>query len=428
MLDPAKSLLRRIVGDRRLWLALMVACLLPPQTEAAVFRIAVETPLAAADVTTHEITSGEVVLGVSEHGGGYINKLFIPGIGDIIGTHAGRYGRGGQVTIRDQLHGGVYNPTQAGFTDRAGTQCAVVLKSRGELHVPARPCALWNGDGKYDFIEWENLAADPYRQDGGHSDMDGIDESDLPGKQAEEITSEFDFSATYQDVMDGREITIPAFLMDFEFRFLRFPGHALRQFREGTAAYDPSAFRPDRSNLAPAGIHPSREDSLTGVILSATLRGDRAVWNPTVIFSVDRQQNALVARSRPVFRAPVFGKPEDANFPLIILSRSKDPAAGPAVGYFFPDNPVNRASIVGRSVPGNVIVYSDVRTTRGVLLSNLARTEHMWLMGVRTFHSGLLNRRETPADVYEAIRGQAYILIGSPEQIFAAAKAIDRRQ
>src|SRR5690349_16595862 len=116
---------------------------------AAPFAIAVDGPVERADVTTHEIRSGEVVLGFSEFGGGYINKLALPGIGDVMAREAARYGRGGQVTIRDRLHGGKYNPTQAGFTATAGTH--VTINSNGsEATVPRRPVSLWHGDGKYD--------------------------------------------------------------------------------------------------------------------------------------------------------------------------------------------------------------------------------------------------------------------------------------
>src|SRR5688500_8304877 len=75
---------------------------------AAEFKIAVQQSLEQADVTTHEISSGGAILGISEFGGGYINKLVIPGVGDVVASHAARYGRGGQVTIRDHLHGGRY--------------------------------------------------------------------------------------------------------------------------------------------------------------------------------------------------------------------------------------------------------------------------------------------------------------------------------
>jgi hypothetical protein len=50
----------------------------------------------------------------------------------------------------------------------------------------------------------------------------------------------------------------------------------------------------------------------------------------------------------------------------------------------------------------------------------------MWLLGARTNFTGLLNRKETPDGVYEAIRGESYILVGTPNEVIEAARAIQR--
>lgn len=393
---------------------------------AAEFKIVTQQSLGQADVTTHEISSGGVVLGISEYGGGYINKLVIPGVGDIIAKHAARYGRGGQVSIRDRLHGLRYNPTQGGFSDTAGTHVAIEQPAKGRLFMRPRPVALWNGDGKYDFTEWENLARDPYPHDKGNSDSDNIDESNLVGKQATEITSEFDLTTSYDDVWDGEKIRIPAFRFSFEFRFVREPGHAISQFGKGTPIHDPSAEAVDRSNLAPPGNHPSAEDSLTGVILASTLRGDKAVWDPNVLFFLDETGKLAAEKANKAFRRSFAQGPRLLRAPLVIFSRSLDPGQGPAIGYYHPHNHVNQFSVVGRSVKDDSVVYEDNRGTAGVLLGNVARTPDIWLFGVTTEHAGLLSRKETPRGVYEAIRGESYILIGTPNEIVEAARAIYR--
>lgn len=392
----------------------------------AEFAILTQQSLERADVTTHEISSGGVILGISEFGGGYINKLFIPGVGDFVAKEAAHYGRGGQVSIRDSLHGGRYNPTQGGFTDPAGTNCVIERPANGLLVMPPRPVALWNGDGKYDFTEWENLAADPYRHDGGNSDQDGIDESNLIGKQATEIISEFDLTASYKDIRDGQSIVIPAFQFRYEFRFIREPGHALKQFRKGTPAYNGSAAIDDRSNLAPPGKHPSTEDSLTDVILSCALRGDKIVWNPEVVFLSDNAGKITSTQPKGALHHPFFEKTQLLEHPLVILSKSTNPNQGPAIGFYHPNSQMNRFAIVGRSLKDGSISYEDNRQIRGVLLGNFTRTEKLWLFGVRTFHAGLLNRKETPEGVYECIRGESYILVGTPNEIFEAARAIQR--
>jgi hypothetical protein len=388
--------------------------------------VATQQTLEKADITTHEISSGGVILGISEFGGGYINKLVIPGIGDIIQKQAGRYGRGGQVDFRDRLHSGRYNPTQAGFTDAAGTHCVIENPSPGVLVIPPRPVALWNGDHKYDFTEWENLAADPYKNDYGNSDSDGLDESNLIGKQATEITSEFDLTASYKDVRDGKNIAIPAFRFRYEFRFARAPGHALKQFRKGTPVYNRSAEIDDRSVLAPPGSHPSVEDALSGIILSSTLRGDKAVWNPDVVFIADETGKLTATKPMNSFQQRFLEKSQLLKYPLVILSNSTDPDRGPAIGYYQPYNEINIFSIVGRMDKDDSISYVDKRTLTSDLFGRLSRIPGMWLLGARTNFTGLLNRKETPDGVYEAIRGESYILVGTPNEVIEAARAIQR--
>lgn len=393
-----------------------LAAALPLAAAAAPFAIAVDGPLEAADFTTHEIRSAGAVLGVSDKGGGYINKLVIPGIGDVIGPAGGRYGRGGQVTIRDELHGRKYNPTQAGFTDRAGTHVELVVRNN-EIVMPRRPLSLWHGDREYDFAEWENLAQDPYEKDGGNSDSDGIDESKLPGKQAEEITSEFDFLGSYSSASDGTRIAIPAFRFQYELRYSRKPGHAMRQFSRNSPVYDPSAAVADISVEAPAGLHPATETTLSKLIMSATLRGDKKVWDPRVIFTVNESGQLVQGRS---------GRPEGEGLdagrhPLVIMASSTDPTAGTAIGFFHPSNRVNTYNVVGRAAAGDALKYEDRRVTRVQMLGNAERTGQMWLMGMRIYSTGLLSTLEAPAGTYEAVRGVSFILIGTPRQILEAS-------
>ncbi len=111
-------------------------------------------------ITTDTLRSGELVLGINSNGGGVINYLYLPGTGNIFGPQSVKYGRSGQSAMRDALHGGRYNPTQAGFNETLGTPCTVE-RGADKLVIPARPVALWYGDCKWDFTEWENIGADP---------------------------------------------------------------------------------------------------------------------------------------------------------------------------------------------------------------------------------------------------------------------------
>ena len=55
---------------------------------------------------TDSVKSGDFVIGVNRYGGGYITQIEIPGVGNIMGFQAQRFGRGGQSSIRDMGRGG----------------------------------------------------------------------------------------------------------------------------------------------------------------------------------------------------------------------------------------------------------------------------------------------------------------------------------
>jgi hypothetical protein len=400
---------------------------------AAPFAIAVDGPAERADVTTHEIRSGNVTLGFSEFGGGYINKLAIPGIGDVLAHEAARYGRGGQVTIRDRLHGGKYNPTQAGFSATAGTHVTITSDGR-EATIARRPVSLWHGDGKYDFTEWENLAADPYRDDGGNSDKDGLDERNLPGKQATEITSEFDLYVQYSDAM-RTGVAIPAFRFYYEFSYIRPPGHAMQQFRPGTPVYRAGAATDKIANRNPAGNSPSTPTTLAGIMLSSVLRGDVAVFDPKAIFVPDASGKLVEVRTaqgsgRTQARRAARGDDDDEEVldaaTLVIFSSGTNPASGVAIGFMQPNSTINREAIVGRKSSDHSLVYSDDRTTRSRMLGNARRTGKLWQLGARVDVKGLLSPNETAPGVYETLRGESFILVGTPEQILQASARLVR--
>src|SRR6056297_1314370 len=122
-------------------------------------------------ITTDTLRSGSLVMGINSNGGGVINFMSIPGPGNIFGPQSVLYGRSGQTAMRDGLHGGRYNPTQAGFNETLGTP-VVIEKYEDKLIIPARHVALWYGDCKWDFTEWENIGADPTcYDDNGNSDQ-----------------------------------------------------------------------------------------------------------------------------------------------------------------------------------------------------------------------------------------------------------------
>jgi hypothetical protein len=117
------------------------------------------------------VGSKRAVIGVNDRGGGYINSVLLHGFGidgvDIVVTD---FGKGWQGSVRDNLHGGRYNPTQAGIRDQFGAPVSVVKNSTLLVEQFAMPLY---GDPVFDFLANETGGvADAYPKDGGNSDAD----------------------------------------------------------------------------------------------------------------------------------------------------------------------------------------------------------------------------------------------------------------
>ena len=402
---------------------------------------------------THRLVSGDMTIGISEFGGGFINEISLPGIGDIMGVQADRFGRGGQSAIRDRLHNLVYNPTQAGYSDPAGTICRVVPSADDKaLVVAPRPATLYNGDGQYDFNQWENLVADAYKDDGGFSDEDGINENNLVGKQATELTSEFDYYGIYEDILGTTaspylgtgEITIPAVRHYFEYRYIRDPDHALSQFGPGTSEYKPNNGRvTDFSVAQPVGTHASGPNDIGVMIFSVSVRYDREIWAPPYVGLVTGSE---VGDIRMLERPPGgtgltlrdihyntslqsrIPSPEDVHapvaVPLFMIAETTDIDAQGALGLYYPHSRINQFSVIGANRQTGAVLYEDDRRLQVDLRDVSRRIPKMSLSGFRGIHLGLMNPTRLPSTQYEAMRSEFYILYGSPREIFENAKRI----
>ena len=402
-------------------------------------------------VTTHELKSGDFQIGISDKGGGYINQLIIPGRGDVMGFHSDRFGRGGQSSIRGRMHGNRYNPTQAGFSDGAGTVCRVNTSLDGSaLVVAPRPCCLFRGDNQIDFTEWENLANDNYTESGDLKDVDTIEESMLEGKQATEVTSEFDYYCTYENKLGaiGSEfsgsavISTPAIRHYFEYCYIRTPGHCILQHKEGPL-FDPVAGEiTDISVSHPSGVHAATPDELGVITLSMSIRIDRDLWTQAYLGLVNGSTiEDLTFLERPDnsdeqrqfhrndalgARAPAYNVPnqQGIDVPLFILADSSDPDVDGALGLYYPNTYINKFNAIGVDRASGEVVYEDDRRTHGELRDQASRTADMSWNGFRVHTLGLLNPLRMPSEQYEALRGEFYILYGSPREILENAQRI----
>ena len=374
-------------------------------------------------ITTHTLSSGNVSIGISSAGGGYLNMIHLPGKGDIMDQATDMYGRGGQSAMRDQLRSGKYNPTMAGFNETLGTP-SLIIQNEDSLVISARQCALWHGDGKYDYIRWENIGADPYNNDQGNSDIDGIDEEDLEGKQLAEVGSEFDYYGIYENYMGRDSISIPCFRHYYEYRFIREPGHCMSQFGPGTEVFNENMFYGDLSASFPEGSHPAGNDDISGLIKVWSLRNDVTKWNPAYRHLLSSTGEWIVEpREGDLAGAGIHGS-GSAFQPLVIIADSAAADSGLALGLYRPESRINTHVIAGVRESDGEISYEDDRTLVARILEQPLRAKSMSKYGFYMQARGMLNRKRTDPGIYEMVRSEFYILVGTPAEIVESARKI----
>ncbi len=376
-------------------------------------------------ITTDKLTSGELIIGINTNGGGVINYFEIPGIGNIFGPQSVLYGRSGQSAMRDGMHSGRYNPTQAGFNETLGTPC-IVEKTNRKFTLPARPVALWYGDCKWDFTEWENIGPDPTcYPDGGNSDVDQLDESNLEGKQNTEVKSEFDYFGLYHNYNSMGNIDISCVRHYFEYRYVREPGHCINQFRPGLDIFNVEAINPDISTAYPTGTHTAEPFDMSNFILSWHLRNDVVKWDPKYHF-IPKPDGSWSIQDREVYVKETLDNNGDVIVPrLLIISDSNNPDTKNAIGLYMPDSEFNAFETIGVDENTGLIEYKDKRNKSIRIWDQPRRIPTMAVYGFKTETKGILNRTRLPQNIYEAYRFDMFILMGSPNEIWETIDKIE---
>ncbi len=393
-----------------------------PEVPMSFQIIAVSDP----KVTTHHLKSGDsgFQIGITSNGGGIINELIIPGVGDIMGVQTDQYGRAGQVAIRDQSHNGRYNPTQAGFNETLGTKC-IITSSTGKLTVEPRPMALWHGDKSYDYIRWENIGPDPYTDDNGNSDIDDLDEENLEGKQETEVKSEFDYFGTYEDYYGKNGITAGTIRHYYQISYIRPPGHCINQFRDrgpGIAPFNANFLKDDISVNAPNGVHKGTDKDLNGMIGVWSLRNDVKLWLPTYVYyrtNTGQWKNKLAADATD----DIDSASDDRVF---ISSDGNDINTSKALCLYRPNTDINRNVIIGINETTGATEYKDSRGFWNNITYDLTRTPSLSKYGFISGGNGMINRTRLNSNVYEAYRNEVFILYGSPKQIMDSIIILDK--
>lgn len=416
-----------------IFLSLILICL---SSYARTFKIVVNNS-ANRNKITDTIQSGGFVIGLCDYGGGYVAKIELPEIGNIMGTASQRYGRGWQSSIRDMVRKGCYNPTQAGYSDNAGTECQVT-KTVGKMVVEPRGCVLYNGDGGFDYTRWENIIADPYQADGGSSDLDNVSEENISvnvngiayTNQEAEVYSDFDFYGEYENYKDKVGLDIPCVHHYLEYRFIRsslLPNSPLKQFNEASlTAQGYWDKKKELSNIAvsnPIGVFPSDENHLNRVVLSSTVRNDSEIWDPEYRYVQLLNKNWEIQT-----RSTQFEGNETTYKLRFIIADSSDENQGHALGFYRPDSYINKFNVVGVKESTNVEAYVDNRIINNFYLDTRYRTTDMSQIGFRNESSGLISRGYLTAiydGIYEKLRQESFLLYGTPAQLKAAFDKLD---
>ena len=379
-------------------------------------------PIAVSDPTavTQQITSGNFTIGLNDNGGGMISQIKFPGKDNIMGPATLLYGRGGQSAIRSSTTSGTYNPTQAGFSTNIGTQC-IVTSEKSKLTIQPRGCTLFKTAAKYDFTQWENIGPDAFNNDGGNTDNDGIDESALPGKQSDEVASEFNYYGTFEDYMNKNGITTPAIRHYYEYRFIRNPGICLAQFNKNTPIWNSNWIQPDLSYQYPDTLLKGTDSDMNLMVAEFALRNDKALWNPNYRYLQDFYGNWQVT-TRDL---DITGY-DNLFRQVFIIADSNNPSKGQALGIYCPKTDINTNSIIGVYDSNDSIVYKDNRSNYSYILENRYRIDSMSQFGINRQILGMINRtRQTNSHVYETYRQEFYIFYGTPQEIMNAVAALD---
>jgi hypothetical protein len=188
----------------------------------------------ASDFTADQatITSVGATLGADCNGGGYVDYLNT-GYGSFGNLIAVAYGRGYQADIRDSLHSGFYNPTQAGIQDGLGTAVTLTLVNSpegpgGRINIApyTLPLFLNGGFCFFPLSYYSPNVQDPIPSCNSSSVTDGIFSQELSANISanQQLSSEFSFQGYYEDASNLGNNTASIFKYQFTMTYLKNPG------------------------------------------------------------------------------------------------------------------------------------------------------------------------------------------------------------
>ncbi|MBI5511968.1 MAG: hypothetical protein HY903_24690 [Deltaproteobacteria bacterium] len=435
---------------------------MPRALRAALVSLAVAAPARAQyivgghrDDTTHFLTTkGNRVFGFNRWAGGILNYLDLNnGMGNVMASPANNYGRAGQVCFRSFLHSGRYNPTQGGFRDEVGGVVVNLAYENGNqrVRVGRYPMCLWQ-DKAMDFTEHEDLAADAYPGDNG-ADLDALGEAGR--SQVDEIRSEVDMEATYDDVSRWTDADVGVVRFWYRFDYLRAPDQIL-QF--GAAArLDDGAPVLDETNRATdigteAGLAPRAATDVDLSLIWGPIPSIRTLRDPVSgdglgkhsffrdadgnLVGYDTADSAVVVGAYGDYYTGRFsGEPlrplakwHPTLHPIAILATSSDPATAAAVGVYSPvHSRANLRQVTGIRAADGREAYSESRIMRVPARAG-RRVDDMYLAQIEPWTTGLYATTTHPlgaAAFFERLQGEAYYVAGTPDAINEAVRDLE---
>ena len=396
-------------------------------------------------ISTHTFTAGVMRLGISANGGGFVNHIYVNGGADLMSAEA-RYGRGWQGSVRDSLHSGRYNPTQAGFRDYAGAPVSLTNEN-GRLRINRFNVPLYS-DPVFDFTAREELAADYEKFNDGLNavnpagtpytgDTDGYDEP-AGWTQDDEIRSEFDFEGFYEDAgaLAGGQVSAVRFFQRYS--YVRAP-KAIYQFgpaalqMDGSAVYVPDviAQKGDLSSSLP-GIQLATAVDLAGVIFTSYgMRIDTdSGYTNQMWYSGGQWLSAPIVPGTEGTRYKLPGSgivpadPTNPDYGFLIAADGTNPATAHGFALYVPMTEVNRKCTVGIRKTDGAVAYRENRLTDCILFFSSEST-NMVSIRARYFLRGLLAPGHSATNVYEALESDQYVLYGTPNEILSAVRTME---
>jgi len=388
------------------------------------------------------------------------------------------------MSFRDGLHENRYNPTQAGYSDSWGTPARLGLGTScggpgGRLYVAPYRLPIYSNH-KYDWVENEEVTGDGYTDDDGSTDNDDIDESGR--SQLDEVRSEWNYSAYYEDSSD--EVTADVAMLRHVYRTdFRHAPDAIHQF-SGTGLLDNGQPVLDEDaiwmDMAPDdGAHALLQgaqvatplDLASGIFgYSGRVRWSFGYHNTLWVDTAGQWQEGDLLQCEEKIQIQIGedqftdlydgnansvlgGNPANytgqSNLPLLLLSTggADDVETADAVGFYLPGNECNTRQTVGWDPLTGDEVYSQDRRGRVVFSGNhracgQPETKLLWsdpdelLPDVRTENNqtnvtirimtlGMMNPDTAPGGVIERFRLDVRILFGTPAAILAAVEELE---